>query len=142
MMVTTKQDTVNAPSADREHIHDLAFALANSLKECREYQEFIKARKALEADEENAAILNDLRQQQMSLHMASMLGEDVAEDNTDFENMFRLITQDPKISEYLFAEGRFFRLLAEVEKVFGDILGIWRLGDGSTHPAEHDIHLN
>ena len=126
----------------RKQIQDHATALAQLLTQSPEYYDFIEARQKLEADRENSSLLNELRQQQMSLRMAAMLGEDVTEDSQDFENTFRLFTQDPKISEYLFAEGRFFRLIADVEKVFSDFLDIWHLDENTPRRLEHDLHLN
>lgn len=129
---------------DKDHrqlIHKQALRLAELLRQSPEYCQFQTARKKLEEDDENASILSELRQQQMALRMASMLGEDVNEDMGDFENMFVLLSQEPAISDYLFAEGRLLRLIGEVEEVFSDKLELWQLPDDDDY-TQYDMNLN
>jgi len=120
----------------REIVRQQAKALAEALAQSPEFSEFIEAKHRLEADGDNSSILRDLRQQQMSLRMAAIMGEDVDENFHDFENNFRLITQEPSINDYLFAEGRFFRLVADIEEILGRHLGVW-IGDDEAEPYTH-----
>jgi len=141
--MTIEKEHVQLGDSDyRKQIREQASVLADLLTNCPEYFAFIEAKRNLEADRENSSLLNELRQQQISLRMAAMMGEDVSEDSRDFENTYRLFTQEPKISEYLFAEGRFFRLIADVENVFSDFLDIWHLDEEMPPRPEHDLHLN
>ena len=125
----------------RKIIRQRADELAELLCQSYEYRQFIAARRQLEQDTENSYVLNELRQQQMHLRMAAMLGEDVAEDNQEFERMFKILSQEPNISNYLFAEGRLFRLISEVEEAFAQRLGFSQYYD-DTEARNKDIHLN
>ena len=129
MMNERNSDKMSFSPDYREKIHNLASRLADLLSQSPEYGQFVKAKQKLEADEEKSSILNDLRQQQMALRMASFLGEDIAEDKHDFENMFLLLSQEPSINDYLFAEDRFLRLLADIEEVLSSKLDIWQDND-------------
>lgn len=141
-MVDIKKPNQEAALDYRQTLRSRADELADLLSQSNEYLQFLEARKSLEADEERSHMLNELRQQQMNLRMAAMLGEDVAEDNSEFERMFLMLSQDPRISEYLFAEGRFFHLISEMEESFARRLGLSRYFDDSAMARNTDIHLN
>ncbi|MBQ6807689.1 MAG: YlbF family regulator [Firmicutes bacterium] len=125
----------------RQLLRKRADELAELLCQSHEYHQFMEARQILEADADNSYVLNELRQQQMNLRMAAMLGEDVTEDSREFERMFLSLSQDPNVSNYLFAEGRFFRLISEVEDAFAQRLGLMRYFDENA-ARNTDIHLN
>lgn len=119
--------------------------LAELLCQSPEYIQFLAARRRLEADGENADILAELRQRQMSMRMASLLGDelDFSEEYSEFENMYLLLAQEPSISEYLFAEGRLFRLIADVEAVFSDKLDLgMTMEEAQEMQPRRDIRLN
>ncbi len=141
-MVNIKKEPPELKLTDyRNLIRKQATCLAEMLRQSPEYHQFQLAKQKLEADDENAAILAELRQQQMTLKMASMLGEDVRDDMGDFENMFILLSQEPSISDYLFAEGRLLRLISEVEQVFSDKLELWQLAEDDGD-MQYDLNLN
>ena len=93
----------------------------------QEYIQFVQAREKLEADNEQSTILNELRQRQMSLGMAAMMGEEQTEETEDFEKLYLSLVNNPVISEYLFAEGRLFHLISDVEEVFSKKLELWHM---------------
>lgn len=131
------------PHADhRQLIRKQAAKLAELLCQSPEYSQFIAARTALESDYESASILAELRQQQMMVRMAAMIGEGDSEDEAEFDNMFVQLTQEQNISDYLFAEGRFLRLMADIEDVFTHKLDLWRYVDDEEAPVDYDINLN
>jgi len=140
-MVGIEKDRLDQFKDHRKLIRKQAVRLADLLRQSPEYHQFLAAKQKLEEDNENAAMLSELRQQQVALRMASMLGEDVNEDMGDFENMFILLSQEPTISDYLFAEGRLLRLINEVEQVFSDKLELWQLPDEDGY-IQYDINLN
>lgn len=131
------------PIDHRQLIRRQASKLAELLCQSPEYNQFMAARRKLEADGENAYILAELRQRQMAMRMAAMLGEDLGEEYSEFENMYLLLAQEPSISDYLFAEGRFFRLIADVEEVFSDKLDLGAAMESDGEPYQgYDIRLN
>lgn len=111
----------------RTTIKKQAVLLAELLIKSPEYVQFIQAREKLEADNEQSTILNELRQKQMSLGFAAMMGEEQTEETEDFEKLYLSLANNPVISEYLFAEGRLFHLISDVEEVFSKKLEIWHM---------------
>lgn len=140
-MVENKRPNDKGELDYHQTLRSCADELADLLCQSHEYHQFMEARQLLEADEENSYMLNELRQQQMNLRMASMLGEDVSEDSREFERMFLLLSQDPNISNYLFAEGRFFRLVSELEEAFAKRLGLPNYFEDN-EARNRDINLN
>ncbi len=111
----------------RATIKKQAILLAELLVKSPEYIQFVQAREKLEADNEQSTILNELRQRQMSLGMAAMMGEEQTEETEDFEKLYLSLVNNPVISDYLFAEGRLFHLISDVEEVFSKKLELWHM---------------
>ena len=111
----------------RATIKKQAVYLAELLLKSPEYIQFVQARDKLAADDEQSSILNELRQRQMSMGVAAMMGEDQGEEAEDFEKMYVSLSQNPVISDYLFAEGRLIHLISDVEEVFSSKLELWHL---------------
>ena len=111
----------------RATIKKQAILLAELLFKSPEYIQFVQAREKLEADNEQSTILNELRQRQMSLGMAAMMGEEQTEETEDFEKLYLSLVNNPVISDYLFAEGRLFHLISDVEEVFSKKLELWHM---------------
>ncbi len=111
----------------RALIKQEAFRLSEMLLQSPEYAQFIKARDELEADDEQSRLFSELRQQQVAMSMAAFAGEDPDEDNEASMNELCLtVANNALISNYLFAEGRLFHLIAEVEEVFSSKLDLWQ----------------
>ncbi|MDO4732603.1 MAG: YlbF family regulator [Bacillota bacterium] len=125
----------------RRLLRKRADELVELLCQSHEYHQFLEARQLLEADADHSYMLNELRQQQLNLRMAAMLGEDISEDSQEFERLFLSLSKEPNISNYLFAEGRFFRLISEVEDAFAQRLGLTRYFDEDA-ARNTDIRLN
>ena len=106
----------------RATIKKQAILLAELLVKSPEYIQFVQAREKLEADNEQSTILNELRQRQMSLGMAAMMGEEQTEETEDFEKLYLSL-----VNNYLFAEGRLFHLISDVEEVFSKKLELWHM---------------
>lgn len=100
--------------------------LADLLAKSPEYCQFIQARSDLEADDEQSSLFTELRQQQMTLSMAAVSGEDMDEATANLNEMYMSLINNPVISDYLYAEGRLFHLLGELEEIFSEKLEIWQ----------------
>ncbi len=122
-------------------IREEAAKLAETLSQSTEYRRFLAARDRL-SESDNASALAELRQRQMALRLCSSFIEDTEDDLSEYDSQYMLLAQDPLISDYLFAEGRFFRLIADVEKVFSERLDLWQDEDSTSSHLETDINLN
>lgn len=110
---------------DKKTIRAQASLLAEMLAESTEYRQYLLAKERLQGDREQAYILSQLRQQQMNLRLASLLGEDVEDAEDSFDDLYATFCLEPVISDFLYAEGRLGRLIAEVQQIFGGKLEFW-----------------
>ena len=106
-------------------IYTHAFELARLLQESDEYTFYSSARKNLQEDNHCVHILSRFRHMQLTLHLADAHGEDVAEEMVELEETYSLMCDNPLISDFVHAEGKFTRLLADVQKIFGKALDLW-----------------
>lgn len=111
--------------AEKQSIRAQAALLAELLADSAEYRQYLAAKARLQCDKEQAYILSQLRQQQMNLRLAQLMGEDVDEEEDDFENLYATFCLEPVICDFLYAEGRLGRLISEVQQIFGGRLEFW-----------------
>lgn len=137
---TSKLDKISL--AQRKLLREHAAQLADVLSECPEYINFVNARRRLEENQEYAEFLNEMRRQQIVVRLSGILGEDAAEDSIEFDSMYSLMADEPLISEYLFAEYRFLRLISDVENVFSSKLSLWDENPQLGYDIRKDINYN
>ncbi|MFA5536316.1 MAG: YlbF family regulator [Bacillota bacterium] len=101
--------------------HELAKALANS----QEYRQFLEVKEKLQQDGINFSLLEDFRRQQLEVQMAEILGSETDESLEKLEQTYNLLSGIPVINEYLTAEYRLSRMLADIQKIVGEVVGIW-----------------
>lgn len=109
----------------KQSIRVQAALLADLLAKSAEYQQYIVAKDRLQDDKQQSYILSQLRQQQMNLSLAQLLGENLEEAADDFDNLYVTFCSEPVISDFLYAEARLGRLIAEVQQIFGGKLEFW-----------------
>ena len=103
-------------------IAEQAKNLADSIRSCAEYSEYIAAKERLEKDEMNRKVLHELREQQFSFQFSPF--DDDLEKKAHFLNeMYMAVSLNPIISDYLNAEYKFSLIMEEVRKNFADIPG-------------------
>lgn len=115
--------------------YDLAHKLARALTESDEYKEFVKAKAKVEEDENNVKMLRDFRTKQLEVQMAQATGQEVPEEQVEqLERMYQMLSLNNNINEYLTAEYRLSRLMADIQKILGDAVKEWfDLGEGETN---------
>ncbi|MGI6361963.1 MAG: YlbF family regulator [Bacillota bacterium] len=99
--------------------------LSDLISKSDEFTDYCLARENLEKDKNYSHLLADFRQQQLQLHLAALAGEDTMEEVRDFESVFRDLSQEPLIKDFLSAEARFYTLLTQVQKILGKDLELW-----------------
>ena len=142
MTYTENNEQNNNKTNYRTLIKQEACRLSELLLESSEYRQFIKARDDLEADDEQCNKFTELRQRQMAMSMAAMSGdEDCIAAADDMNDYYIAVTNNKLINNYLFAEGRLFRLIAEVEDVFNSKLDLWQTqGDAVPDPIASTLN--
>ena len=110
---------------NNNHIIELANALSESIRNSLEYLNYCEARTRLYGDIKTSQKLAEYRKKQLKLHIAQISGEDIEADLEDLDQTYYTFCGDKAISEFLYAEGRFSRLLYDVQSALGKNLDIW-----------------
>ncbi len=104
-------------------IKDKARELAEAIVGSKEYLEYKTARKALEKDEENYEILEDIRQRQWEIQLDVLLGKDIImADHEEIDEIYTSLADNDKVNQFLMAEYRFTKILTEVQNILLDSL--------------------
>ena len=106
-------------------IYSQAFELARLLQQSDEYLLYSGAKESLQTDNKSAYMLSQFRHRQLRLHLARFSGEDVEEDMGELEEFYASMCGNPLINAFVDAEGKFTRLLADVQKIVGNALNMW-----------------
>lgn len=101
-----------------------AESLAGLLRQSKEYNQYLSAKAKLEQDEYNINVLKEMKKQELHIRMSDFVGEGILNREELLEEMYMALSLNPVVSEYLNAEYSFNRLLGELQKIFGDILGV------------------
>ena len=115
----------NGSIADKQAICEQAALLGDMILQSMEYRQYQEARDNLQRDKEQSYILSKLRNQQMSLRLAQILGGDLGDVEEDFEDFYAAFCLEPVICDFLYAEGRLGRLISEVQQICGEKLELW-----------------
>ncbi len=106
--------------------YEVAHQLAKALADSDEYRQFIEAKAKVEEDETNMTLLQDFRRRQLELQMAQITGEDIDEEQVEqLEKMYQMLSLNKNINEYLNAEYRLSRLMADIQKIIGTAVKDW-----------------
>lgn len=106
--------------------YDKAHELANLLAKSDEYKLFKKAKRTLEQDYENVLLLQTFRRVQMEIQMARITGEEIDEEYLkEADVLYKLLSMNSKVNEYLNAEYKLSRLMSGIQKILGDAMSEW-----------------
>ncbi|MGI6128673.1 MAG: YlbF family regulator [bacterium] len=104
-------------------VYDQAHALARSLRNSDAFRRLLQAEAALVKEPSNWTKLQDVRQKQMQITAQQMAGEQVDQKRIDaLNNMMQALLMNSQIRDYLQAEERFAQLLADVQKIIGEVV--------------------
>lgn len=107
------------------NIYDQAHALAGALKATEEYREFKRLKELAYEDATNKALLDEYKKLQFKMQARAASGEGV--DSDDMQKLTRiasLLQLNNDARDYLMAEFRFQKMLADIYKILGDVAGI------------------
>ena len=104
-------------------VYDQAHALARSLHNSESFRRLLQAETALAKEPAKWTKLQDVRHKQLQLTAQQMAGEPVAKEKIDaLGNMVNALLIDEQIRDYLLAEEPFAQLLADVQKIIGEVV--------------------
>jgi len=102
------------------NIHDKAHELARLLTDCREYQDFLKAKNILETDTVAKKMVKDFLAKQMACEYEKMAGKSVTDHEQQLQKSAGLLALNPSAAQFLQAHLRFQRVMADLYKIIGD----------------------
>ncbi len=107
------------------NIYDQANALAASLKQTEEYQEYARLGEVARADDTNRALLDEYKRLQFRMQAKMASGERMDEDELRrMQQIGSLLQFNQDASAYLLAEFRFQKMIADIYKIIADAAGI------------------
>lgn len=124
------------------NVYDQAHALAKSIKESDEYKQYQEAKKKLEEEEKAKEMLMEFRKFQYDVQMEQIASEskEVDREKADkLKKMYETINMNTIIKDYLAAEYRFGKMVADVSKILGDAIGLEEFEEltGTREPHEN-----
>jgi cell fate (sporulation/competence/biofilm development) regulator YlbF (YheA/YmcA/DUF963 family) len=112
-------------SVDKDSLRAQAALLGEMLVQSTEYCQYRDAKLKLKGNKELSQMLSQLRQQQLSLHLAQIFGSDSDDAEADLERLQDTVCLEPAIGDFLYAEERFGQLVSELQQVCRSKLGLW-----------------
>ena len=107
------------------NVYDQAHALAASIKQSEEYREYERLREAAYSDETNKSLLNAYKKLQYKTQARFAAGDRADEDDLKrLQQIAALLQCNHDAGEYLMAEFRFQKMLADMYKILADVAGI------------------
>ena len=99
------------------NVYDEAHSLAKAIKECNEFREFDRMRKAVDDDKETSDMLKELTELQMQLQAAQIAGQQPDKDVfARFQSLSTMAMAKPLAAQYMQAQ---FALATMMNDVFG-----------------------
>lgn len=103
------------------NIYDQANALGRGLKESEEYQNFLKAKQAIDGDEQAKKMVHEFIAKQMEIEYEKMSGKE--EDKTKMEQLQKLyavIAYHHTARDFLDTYMKFQRMMSDIYKIIGE----------------------
>ena len=107
------------------NVYDQAHALAAAIKKSEEFREYERLREAAYGDETNKSLLDAYKKLQYKTQARFAAGDRVDEDDLKrLQQIASLLQHNSDASQYLMAEFRFQKMLADLYKILADVAGI------------------
>ncbi|GAW93004.1 YlbF family regulator [Calderihabitans maritimus] len=106
--------------------YDKAYELAKALAQSEEYKNYLQAKEKLERDDKNLKMLQEFKRRQLAIQMAELAGQEVDEEQIEqVERLYEIISLNPVINEFLTAEYRFSRMMADIQNIINEAISAW-----------------
>ena len=107
------------------NVYDQAHSLSRALKESEEYREYMRLKEIAYDDATNSALLDEYKKLQFRLQAKMASGETLEDDDMQRINQIGMLLQmNRDTGDYLVAEFRYQRLLADIFRILSDASGI------------------
>ncbi|AZR73809.1 hypothetical protein BBF96_10680 [Anoxybacter fermentans] len=104
-------------------VYDKAYELAREIKNSNEYQDYLKVKKEVEADETTKKMLLDYQRKQFELQSKQMMGQKLEDAEVEqFEKLAEVVQMNITIRRYLELERRLIVMMNDVQRIItGDL---------------------
>ena len=107
------------------NVYDGAHALAETIRQSEEAQDYARLKEIAEGDETNRALLSEYRRLQMKLQLQAASGlQSQAEEVQRFQQIASLLYMNSDVQAYMMAELRLQKMLADIFKILTDASGM------------------
>ena len=103
------------------YVYDEANNLAKAIKESQEYTQYKKAKDELNNDNEMKAKVEEFEKIRYDIQVMDFQGKSQDEEKQKkLQEMYDILTKEPKIKEFFDIEVRFNIMLADVNRIIGE----------------------
>ncbi len=107
------------------HALDTARVLAKDIRETEEYKEYAACKERIGDDAGIKSLIREFKKLQVAVQMGAVIGKTAAESDTQrFQALSSLLFSDDRTREYLMAEIRLQRMMAEIFGILQEASGI------------------
>lgn len=105
------------------NVYDHAHALARALHSSPEFQKFDELKKKVMAHPTTKKMVTDFQKKLMELQATELVGKKPdPEEIEKFEKLQQVISLNPTVAEFLTAQMKLGRLLADIQKILADAI--------------------
>lgn len=122
-MLWAKNKSAEPAQTEKIDLWQKIESLAALLRNTKEYREYFQYREALYLSG-YFELVQDLRRRQAQVHLARAVGVDNRENENELECLYAYFGAEPVLSNYLYAESRFFTLLQQIRDSFSGFLDL------------------
>lgn len=102
------------------NVYDNAHELARALKNSSEYQNYLKAKQAIDAEPEAKKMIKEFLAKQMEVEYETMAGKRDEAKVQQLQNMYQLLAYNTKAREFLDNYMRLQRMMSDIYKILGE----------------------
>ncbi len=103
------------------YVYDEANNLAKAIKESKEYEEYKKAKDNLNSDAEMKTKVEEFEKIRYDIQVMDFQGKTQDDEKQKkLQEMYEILTKEPKIKEYFDIEVRFNIMLADVNRIISE----------------------
>lgn len=120
------------------NIYDKTADLANSIRESREFSEYMETKAEIDSTPKAREILKEYRARQFALQLAEMSGEGVEAVNESLEEICGIMEQDTLLNRFLDAEYNLFNMMTKIRDIFAGQLNFPEVISGENSEDDED----
>lgn len=104
-------------------VYDEAHALARAITNSELYRSYVAARNKVLSDPNKREMLVSFRRREAEVEASRLAGQEVPkEKEEELRRLYEIMRLNPTVAEFLEAEARLARMVADIQKILADAL--------------------